>query len=59
LCFERASRRWILGTILFVHFEYSTAGARRSPAVFDSVIITGRNPVILFNSAGWFIQENN
>jgi len=38
---------------------HPAAGALHSPAVFDSVIFTGRNPAILF-SAGWFmfIQEN-
>lgn len=42
-CSERASRRWILTTILIVHFDHSTAGvAAPQPAVFDSVIIAGR-----------------
>ena len=52
MCFERASRRWILRTIVFVPFDHSTAGVAH-PAVFDSEIIAGRNPAILF-TAGWF-----
>jgi hypothetical protein len=37
-------------------FDLSTAGVSH-PAVFDSILLAGRNPAILFN-AGWFIQEN-
>ena len=38
----------ILATIPFVHFDHPTAGALRSPAVFDSVIIAGRHSHLRF-----------